>query len=134
MPEKLPSEREGGMTEEVARVLKQKREERGLSPEDAEAATRIPAHYLRILEGRGDSRLLADALYLIPFLRSYSAFLGLDPALTVAQFIAAMQKGEAMGGPPPSKPGRSFPRVAVVFLILAGLAVLSFLWIAGEHG
>jgi cytoskeletal protein RodZ len=122
------------MTEEVAHVLKHAREEKGLSLKEAEAGARIPAHYLQILEGEGDSRLLADVLYLVPFLRSYSVFLGLDPAETVAQFIAAVQKGETLGGPPPAKPSRFSSRMVVMLLILVGLAALSFLWITGEHG
>ena len=122
------------MTEEVAGLLKRAREEKGLSLKEAGAGTRIPVHYLQILEGQGDSRLLADALYLIPFLRMYSVFLGLDPAVTVTHFIAAMQKGETLGGSPPAKPSRFFSRMVVVLLILAGLAVLSFLWITGERG
>ncbi|MBI3304516.1 MAG: helix-turn-helix domain-containing protein [Deltaproteobacteria bacterium] len=122
------------MTEEVASALKRAREEKGLSLKEAESRARIPAHYLQILEGEGDPRLLADALYLVPFLRTYSVFLGLDPAVTVAQFIAAMQKGETPGGPPPPKPSRFSSRTVVVLLILAGLAALSLLWITGEHG
>jgi len=86
------------MTEEVAGLLKQTREEKQLSLKDVEASTRIPVHYLQILEGEGDIRLLADTLYLIPFLRTYSAFLELDPAVTVAQFIEGLQKGEAAEG------------------------------------
>src|SRR5690242_4170068 len=67
----------------VADLLKRTREQRGISLKDAEMETRVPTHYLQILEGEGDSRLLAEVLYLIPFLRTYSLFLGLDPAETV---------------------------------------------------
>jgi hypothetical protein len=81
--------------ESVASLLKRSREEKSISLKDAEKETRVPAHYLQILEGEGDPRLLADVLYLIPFLRTYSLFLGLDPALTIPQFIAGIQKGEA---------------------------------------
>lgn len=119
-------------TEEVSTLLKRSREEKGLSLQEAEAATRIPAHYLQLLEGRGDARLLADVLYLVPFLRTYSVFLGLDPAGTVSQFIEAVHKGEALGesAPPPSR--RTFSRAVV--LLLLGLALLTFLWFAHERG
>ena len=122
------------MTEEVAGLLRQAREEKQLSLKDVESSTHVPVHYLQILEGGGDARLLADSLYLIPFLRTYSVFLGLDPAVTVAQFIKGMQKDEQLEGRPVPKLGRSRSRVVVALLILAGLVVLSFWWITGEHG
>ena len=122
------------MTEEVAGLLKQAREEKQLSLKDVEASTHVPVHYLQILEGGGDARLLADSLYLIPFLRTYSVFLGLDPSVTVSQFIEGMQKGDPTAGQPAPKSGPSRSRVVVALLILAGLVVLSFWWITGEHG
>ena len=72
---------------EVSLRLQHSREAKGLSLREAEAATRIPVHYLQLLEGKGDARLLADVLYLVPFLRTYALFLGLDPAEMTAQFI-----------------------------------------------
>src|SRR2546422_537626 len=122
------------MMEEVAGLLKQAREEKQLSLKDVEASTHIPGHYLQILEGGGDARLLADSLYLIPFLRSYSVFLGLDPSVTVTHFIEGMQKGEQAERQAVPKPGSSFSRVVVVLLLLAGLAALSFWWITREPG
>ncbi|HXG18007.1 MAG TPA: helix-turn-helix domain-containing protein [Methylomirabilota bacterium] len=120
--------------EEVASMLKRTREEKGMSLKDVEAETRVPLHYLQILEGEGDARLLADVLYLIPFLRTYSMFLGLDPAVTVPHFLTAVQKGEGLGAASVARPRRFFSRAAVVALILVGLAALSFLWFTGEHG
>ena len=123
------------MTEEVAGLLKRAREEKGLSLKETEAEARIPAYYLQILEGEGDPRLLADALYLVPFLRAYAVFLDLDPAALVAQFIAALQqKGDTEYEPLPSKPSQRFSQRVVVLLILAGLAVLSFVWIISVRG
>jgi cytoskeletal protein RodZ len=122
------------MTEEVAGLLKQAREEKQLSLKDVETGTRIPVHYLQILEGEGHPRLLADALYLIPFLRTYSIFLGLDPAVTVAQFIEGMQRGEASEGPTRPQVGPSRSQVFMVLLILVGLVVLSVLWMTREPG
>lgn len=132
--ERTPAQREEEGMEEVASVLKRTREEKGLSLRDAEAETRVPTHYLQILEGEGDIRLLADVLYLVPFLRTYSLFLGLDPAMTVPQFIAAVQKGEALGSATVPHSRRSFSKKAVLVLILIGLAALSLLWLTGEHG
>jgi len=122
------------MTEEVAGLLKQTREEKQLSLKDVQTSTRIPVHYLQILEGEGDARLLAETLYLIPFLRTYSVFLGLDPAVTVAQFIEGMQRGEASEGPKRPQVGPARSRVVVVLLILVGLVVLAVLWMTREPG
>ena len=119
--------------EEVAGLLRQTREEKQLSLKDVEASTHIPAHYLQILEGGGDARLLADSLYLIPFLRSYSVFLGLDPSVTVTHFIEGMQKGEQTEGQVIPRAASSFSRV-VVLLLLAGLAAVSFWWVTRTPG
>lgn len=120
--------------EEVASLLKRTREDKGMSLKDVETETRVPTHYLQILEGEGDSRLLADILYLIPFLRTYSLFLGLDPAVTVPQFIITVQKGEALSSLPPAPSRRLFSRTLAIFLVLAVLIALSLLWIVGEQG
>jgi cytoskeletal protein RodZ len=126
-------EEEEGM-EEVASMLKRAREDKGISLKDAEMETRVPTHYLQILEGEGDSRLLADVLYLIPFLRTYSVFLGLDPAVTIPQFIMAVQKGETLSSSPINPSRRLFSRKATIFFIVIVLIALSLLWIVGEHG
>jgi cytoskeletal protein RodZ len=121
------------MTEEVAGLLRRTREEKGLSLKEAEAGARVPVHYLHLLEGSGDSRLLADVLYLVPFLRSYSVFLGLDPAVTVAQFVAAVHRKESQGIPPPPQLSRFFSRKRVVLLLLGLLAALAFWWLTGMY-
>ena len=77
--------------------------------------------------------MLADILYLIPFLRTYSLFLGLDPAVTIPQFIAGVQKGETLGNVLIPQTRRFFSRTALVLLVLGGLVTLLLLWIAGEH-
>jgi cytoskeletal protein RodZ len=115
-------------TEDVASVLKRAREEKGLSLQEIAASTRIPGYYLRFLEGEEETYPLADALYLVPFLRTYSAFLGLDPAATVPQFIASVQKKEIALEPTERKPQRSLVWTLVILLVLIGLAVLASLW------
>jgi len=120
--------------EEVASLLKRTREEKGISLKDVEAETRVPAHYLQMLEGEGDTRLLADILYLVPFLRTYSMFLGLDPAATVPQFLTAVQKGEGLGPTLVARPRRFFSRTSIIMLICIGLVALSLFWLARENG
>jgi cytoskeletal protein RodZ len=120
--------------DELASMLKRAREEKGISLRDAEMETRVPTRYLEILEGEGDPRLLAEELYLVPFLRTYSVFLGLDPTVTIPQFIAAVQKGEGLSGLPRLHPHRSVFRTVLTILLLVGLAVLLFWWIGVSTG
>lgn len=114
---------------EVSLRLQHSREAKGLSLREAEAATRIPVHYLQLLEGKGDARLLADVLYLVPFLRTYALFLGLDPAEMTAQFIQYVhtkddQVSELEEQPPPS---RSLVQPMAI-IILAIVVLLTLLW------
>jgi cytoskeleton protein RodZ len=115
---------------EVSLQLQHLREAKGLSLREAEAATRVPVHYLQLLEGKGDARLLSDALYLVPFLRTYALFLGLDPEETIAQFVQSMHaKEDALNelSEPPPPPRAGVP--PLFFLIgLASVALLTLLW------
>lgn len=115
---------------EVSLKLQHSREAKGLSLREAEAATRIPVHYLQLLEGRGDTRVLADALYLVPFLRTYSLFLGLDPSETVVQFIQSVHSKEdtvsSLAAPfPTARPVVSL----LVFFITVIVVLLLMLWV-----
>lgn len=121
------------MREEVAHLLKHARTEKGLSLKEAAVSTRVPAQYLQLLEGEGNPRLLSDTLYLVPFLRAYASFLGLDPSITVAQFVATMQPNGVVDDPSQPKSGLFSPWTIVALLIVVGVAVLSFLWINGDY-
>jgi cytoskeleton protein RodZ len=82
--------------EKVAQILRQVREQRGLSLEEVAQRTRISLVYLSLLEGKftdnkGQARLLADPLYLIPHLRTYADFLDIDPNFAVTQFTEELQ-------------------------------------------
>ena len=114
---------------EVSLRLQHSREAKGLSLREAEAATRIPVYYLQLLEGKGDARLLSDVLYLVPFLRTYAMFLGLDPAETTAQFVQSVYTTEnplgELGEPPP--PSRLSIRLRTL-IVLAIIILLALLW------
>ncbi len=75
-------------------ALKQARERQGTSLQDISQAVNVPVRYLQALEGEGDRRLLADTMYLIPFLRTYVTYLGFDPNSAVRQFISELQTRE----------------------------------------
>ena len=62
----------------LGELLEQARLERGLSLEDVERATRIPIKYLVALE-KEDFSHLPPPVYARGFVRTYAAYLGLDP-------------------------------------------------------
>ena len=111
------------MPGEVAVLLKNKREENGLSRKDAADQASIPERYLHILEGQGDPRVVADTLYLIPFLRTYAAFLDLDSSQTVSLFLADMQKNPYTETPAPPTAGPSSRRMLVIVFVFIALAL-----------
>jgi cytoskeleton protein RodZ len=87
------------LMEKVANVLRQTREHQHMSLEEAAQRTRIPLSYLALLEGatpegKGRTRPLPDPLYLVPHLRKYALFLGLDPGFMTAQFTAVLQDAQ----------------------------------------
>ena len=61
----------------IGRVLERARQEKGLSLDEAERATKIRKRYLEGLE-RDDYTVLPDAVYAQGFLKTYANFLGLD--------------------------------------------------------
>ncbi len=69
----------------VGQLLRQRRETRGVSLEEAAVATRIRLIFLRAMEG-DDYHLLPDERYLVRFLGEYATFLGLDPEEVQRQF------------------------------------------------
>ena len=73
----------------LGEVLAAKRGERGLTIEQAAAATRIRAHYLSALESDELERLAAP-VYAKGHLRTYARYLGLDP-----EPLVEMMKTEA---------------------------------------
>lgn len=127
--------------ENITTMLRQAREHKGVSLKDAEGQTRIPLKYLQALEGGGESGLLADEVYLIPFLRSYANFLGVDANLAVTRFLNELQQQDsAIVAPPERRPAMVQPRSGpsrlaswvVPFLSLLGvLFVGSYLWQQG---
>lgn len=116
--------------ETLATLFRQTREKKGLSLKDVEAATRLPLRYLEVLEGKGDRRLLGDYAYLIPFVRTYATYLGLDPTAAVTQFIGELHGREAKEtqleriAPAP----RSSPWTVPLVSLVALLVVFVYLW------
>src|SRR5262245_23644592 len=108
--------------EKVANVLRQTREHQHMSLEEAARSTHIPLSYLALLKGtpiqeKGRTHSFPDPLYLVPHLRKYATFLGLDPGFMTAQFTTTLQDSQeksvkitAPSSPPqllPASPQRS---------------------------
>lgn len=70
------------------------RERRGASRDEAIAQTRIPAHYIRMIES-DNYNAISDQLYLMPFIRRYAEFLGLDPEEVAIRFVREVQRAES---------------------------------------
>ena len=122
----------------LGKTLTAARERRGVSRADVVAETRIPAHYLDMIEN-SDYGLISDQLYLMPFLRRYAAFLNLDGEEVAMRFVREVQRAEvAAAVPRMSEPLASYDRkqlpwgrVAAVVIVLSAIVVLYI--IASEH-
>jgi cytoskeleton protein RodZ len=102
------------------------REGRKLTREQAAIEARLPVHYVRMMEG-GDYSLISDQLYLLPFIRRYAAFLGLDAEETAMRFVGEVQRSDN-NAPKLSEPiavehkkrGRgTWAKVVVIVLVIA---------------
>ncbi len=123
--------------EKIPTLLKQARERKALSLQEVAHAAHIPLQCLEMLEGERDSLVFGDQMYLIPFLRSYATFLGLDPSTAVMQFVTELRRAEvrAADSPRPPQPStwRSQPFRSwswTVSLLLFAL-ILAVVW---RHG
>ena len=77
----------------LGNFLIEARKQRGLSADEVVQQTRVPAHYVRMIEN-DDYKLIADQLYLLPFLRRYADFLGLDSEEVATRFIREVQRAD----------------------------------------
>ncbi|MSQ47614.1 MAG: helix-turn-helix domain-containing protein [Deltaproteobacteria bacterium] len=124
--------------ENFAALLRQSRENKKLTLEDVEAATRIPRSYLLVLEG--EAGLMSDHVYLMPFLRTYAKFLGLDITAVVSQFILELHEADSRSMPSSERRAAASSSARLSFwalpllLALGILLVGSFLWQNGSSG
>ena len=78
----------------LGQSLTEARERRGLSRDQVVLEAHVPLHYLKMIE-TDSFNLISDRLYLVPFLRKYSSFLGLDPEEVAARFVRDVQHSES---------------------------------------
>jgi cytoskeleton protein RodZ len=121
----------------IAEVLRNAREEQGLSLEQAAASSGIPLQYIRLLEGESNVRIgVSDELYLIPFFRRYAAFFGIDAEQMLPEFLGVVQQLPGEGSPPirlTYRPRWGFLWRPAAVLITIGIAVLLMLRQAPER-
>ena len=77
----------------LGQFLTAARKSGGYTPEQVAAETHIPPHYIKAIE-TDDYGLISDQLYLLPFVRRYAAFIGLDPEDVASRFVHDVQRAE----------------------------------------
>jgi cytoskeleton protein RodZ len=115
----------------IGQSLRARREERGISVEQASAESRVPLRLLQAMES-DDYRLLPDPLYLIRFLHDYARFLGLDASALEAEFQRVARRPLGAPLPPASSvPGpRTVPWRQLAWMGAALLVVTPLVFIA----
>jgi len=115
----------------IGQQLRQKREERGLTPEQAAHQSKVPIRLLQALES-GDYRVVPDPGYLIGPLHEYARLLKLDPDALQAEFRKAIRRPPSaflavVPGPPPrpAVPWKQVIWTAVAILIVTPLVFIA---------
>jgi cytoskeleton protein RodZ len=107
----------------ICEALRTAREALGLSLEQAAADAGVPVHYARLLEGAARTAAgVADELYLVPFFRRYSTFVGADTARLLPEFLGIVQQVPIPAATPLRAPFR--PLAGVLWKPAAVLAAV----------
>ena len=78
----------------VGQLTTEARERKGLTREQVAAEAHLPPHYVKMIE-TDNYDMISDRLYLVPFLRRYATFLGLDAEEIASRFVSNVQHAEA---------------------------------------
>ncbi len=117
----------------LGQLFTEGRERKGLTREQVAAEAHLPPHYVKMIETDSYDQI-SDRLYLVPFLRRYATFLGLDAEEMASRFVSNVQHAEAnvvrisheltMVAKKPAAGGRIVFAVliAAVLIVLADLA------------
>jgi cytoskeleton protein RodZ len=117
--------------ESIGRTLRQRREERGLTLEQAAYQSKVPLRLIEALES-DDYHLLPDALYLVRLLHDYAALLELDAAALDAEFREAVRRPPRLSLAPPSatRHDPAIPWKQMLWTVVAILVVTPLVFIA----
>ena len=78
----------------LGHLITETRERKGMTREQVANEAHLPAHYIKMIE-TDSYDLISDRLYLMPFLRRYATFLGLDAEEIASRFVSDVQHAEA---------------------------------------
>ena len=118
----------------LGHLITEARERKGMTREQVVGEAHLPAHYIKMIE-TDSYDLISDRLYLVPFLRRYATFLGLDAEEIASRFVSDVQHAEAnvvrisQEITMVAKRSGAASRIAFVVLIAAVLFLLAdFAW------
>lgn len=118
----------------LGEILRRAREERGLGIEEVRVGAGVPSHYVVAIE-EGRSPLVADEVYVIPWLRRYAEFLDLDVPAVVGRFLAEAERADTAAPPivplPPERASRMGPWLLIIALAAAA-GLLAWWWWTGR--
>ena len=117
--------------ESIGQTLRRRREERGLTVEQAAQQSKVPIRLVEALES-DDYHLLPDALYLVRLLHEYATLLQLDAAAIEAEFRQAVRRPPRPSLAPPSatRPDPAIPWKQMLWTMVAILVVTPLVFIA----
>jgi cytoskeleton protein RodZ len=121
----------------LGKIMSMARESRGFSREQAAKASNIPGYYLTMIES-DDYSSIADQLYLLPFLRRYASFVGLEQEEVASRFIRDVQRADMNPGRV-SEPivmiadRKSFPWNLVLLAAGGAVVVIVLVWLGYRH-
>jgi cytoskeleton protein RodZ len=92
-PNQNPAKIESANDLTLGQSIVEMRERKGLSQDDVVRETHLPIHYVKMIES-DTYGAIADQLYVLPFLRRYATFLGLDAEEVASRFIRDVQRSE----------------------------------------
>jgi cytoskeleton protein RodZ len=78
----------------LGHVISEARERKGLTRDQVANETHVPMYYIKMIETDSYDQI-ADRLYLVPFIRRYASFLGLDAEEIASRFVSDVQHAEA---------------------------------------
>jgi cytoskeleton protein RodZ len=78
----------------LGHLITEARERKGLTRDQVATEAHLPAHYVKMIE-TDSYDMISDRLYLVPFLRRYATFLGLDAEEIASRFVSNVQHAEA---------------------------------------
>jgi cytoskeleton protein RodZ len=116
--------------ESIGQILRHRREERGLTIEQAAFQSKVPLRLLQALEA-DDYHLLPDALYLIRLLHDIAVFLKLDPVVLETEFRSAIRRPprQTLAAAPPPPPPPTIPWKQVVWTAAAIVVITPLVFI-----